>query len=1148
MDSSDVYSISKTAGKDGWDELGSYTVGTGASAAHKLDVVFAIDATGSMGDEISEVKRSSLQIMQEIADLAPDSDVAFGVVTMVDYPNYYDSYGYADYYGDDGDYAYRTDLNITTDRAAVASEINQVQLRSGADGPQDYSRTLWELTQEYEFRAGQELGIDWRPGARRIVILFGDNASHDNSFFSRSYGGDPGRDEEMFTEDDLDYESVVAQVGAAGISVMTVDSSRTGSGADPWQNFEYIAKQTGGIHYLLGDVAEIPSAIVNMIGDTSYEVSVHSPYTSGFSWQKECQTHAHWNSDVWQWWSAKGLPYWSTKTAPEKISWLEQKYADNGYSYVCVTEHTELSQEPSPATSVNHVRRCQEITAGDHHLLAIGVDYPDGTLVIVPGTRQEDVKAVMEHGGVPIAAHPNTTSKDRLEFSWALSDLEALARAAGGRGCMEIFNNSADQWLRILYRAYRWNGWAEREWDLALGARTPIWGTAGDDFTPNVGNMGLDGGCIRILTQQDATTQTDFMACLRTGDFYATQGKDGPRFTEISVNPIERRITASTEGKSIITFVDKNGIDAPKKGRVFGSSPAWLNGVTSAVYEYRGDEEYVRVQATQGAKNSWSQPIFVDRLIQKSLTLASPGTMTIGDAVLNVIGPTGTNVNGATVGTGDLPGTAPPGGYYGDVYSFTADNTLTSIELTVTYRESDIVGVNPSRLVLYQYDPANSAWNDLSSTVNPALRTVTASPASLGLFALSAKDEADNTAPTVTFTAPAEGASISAGTTASVDTGDDNGAVKVTFFLDGTPFAADSFAADGWSTVLDPTLIAAGNHTLRAEATDAAGNVGQASIAFTVPAAVAAAPPTVTVAAPADGAVVSGIATLTGSVTAASSVDVGVFCDGTVVGLASVDEGNQWSFDLDTAGLSNGARAVVVRAIDAMGATGEATITLNVNNVAPFSVAWGSALDLPPTLPIGPCVMSILDMRGKTAAKVSTPAVSYGTYLALTNAGETAWGPDGISIAYRWKNGAGTVVLEGSQPLGLAAEPGQKLTVYVGFSAPTAPGKYTLDIVAQAGGSDVEQENAPVGTTTVSPTAKANFSSTLASPKPFIPGNGRTARFFGLISKSQTYATLGEWNGVCSSGALPRNGVYKAKGAFRGSNINIGFSVFGASK
>src|SRR3712207_1432776 len=54
------------------------------AAAPRIDVVFAIDATGSMGDEIEPVKQQVWSIARSIASGNPQPDVRFGLVVYRD--------------------------------------------------------------------------------------------------------------------------------------------------------------------------------------------------------------------------------------------------------------------------------------------------------------------------------------------------------------------------------------------------------------------------------------------------------------------------------------------------------------------------------------------------------------------------------------------------------------------------------------------------------------------------------------------------------------------------------------------------------------------------------------------------------------------------------------------------------------------------------------------------------------------------------------------------------------------------------------------------------------------------------------------------------------------------------------------------------
>ena len=71
-------------------------------------------------------------------------DVTFGLGTHVDYPGFYDSYGYAATYGVSTDYAWRMDVDLTPDRGYVKFVVNGLTPYSGADGPQNFVRVLFE--------------------------------------------------------------------------------------------------------------------------------------------------------------------------------------------------------------------------------------------------------------------------------------------------------------------------------------------------------------------------------------------------------------------------------------------------------------------------------------------------------------------------------------------------------------------------------------------------------------------------------------------------------------------------------------------------------------------------------------------------------------------------------------------------------------------------------------------------------------------------------------------------------------------------------------------------------------------------------------------------------------------------------------------
>ena len=92
----------------------------------------------------------------------------------------------------------------------------------------------------------------------------------------------------------------------------------------------------------------------------------------------------------------------------------------------------------------------------------------------------------------------------------------------------------------------------------------------------------------------------------------------------------------------------------------------------------------------------------------------------------------------------------------------------------------------------------------------------------------------DNVAPTVSLTAPANGASVSGTVTLAATASDNDRVAGVRFLLDNiTPLAAEDTAAP-YSLSWNTTTVANGTHTLTARARDFAGNIATSTVTVTV--------------------------------------------------------------------------------------------------------------------------------------------------------------------------------------------------------------------------------------------------------------------------------------------------------------------------
>jgi hypothetical protein len=121
----------------------------------------------------------------------------------------------------------------------------------------------------------------------------------------------------------------------------------------------------------------------------------------------------------------------------------------------------------------------------------------------------------------------------------------------------------------------------------------------------------------------------------------------------------------------------------------------------------------------------------------------------------------------------------------------------------------------------------------------------------------------DTSAPTVSITAPADGATVTGPTTVSANASDNVGVAGVQFLLDGSPLGSEDTTAP-YSIPWNSSAATNGSHTLAARARDFAGNQTTSAVVHvtTSNAAPDTTPPTVSMTAPANGATLSGSVTV----------------------------------------------------------------------------------------------------------------------------------------------------------------------------------------------------------------------------------------------------------------------------------------------
>ena len=116
--------------------------------AHPVDIVFAVDTTGSMGGLLDGAKRTVWSIANQVRSIDPDADLRVGLVA----------------YRDLGDDYVTRDFALTDDLDAMYVELTGYQAAGGGDVPENVDAALYDAVHK----------MKWRDGAKKMIFLVGD--------------------------------------------------------------------------------------------------------------------------------------------------------------------------------------------------------------------------------------------------------------------------------------------------------------------------------------------------------------------------------------------------------------------------------------------------------------------------------------------------------------------------------------------------------------------------------------------------------------------------------------------------------------------------------------------------------------------------------------------------------------------------------------------------------------------------------------------------------------------------------------------------------------------------------------------------------------------------------------------------------------
>jgi hypothetical protein len=212
----------------------------------RADVVFDIDTTASMGQEIEQI-RTSLRdrIVPGIQRAIPDAQI--GVAIFSDFPE--GNCGRAS----EGDLPFRLVLPVTGDIGRVQSAVQSIFLRNGADEPESQVESLYQIATGEGFGSyvppslgcpGGGFGYPcFRRDALPIVLLFTDAPFHNgpgNAFPYDDVNACPFIVPEPHT-----YEQAVRALNAAGVRVLGLYSGMPGG--EGLRHLRQLAVDTGAV-------------------------------------------------------------------------------------------------------------------------------------------------------------------------------------------------------------------------------------------------------------------------------------------------------------------------------------------------------------------------------------------------------------------------------------------------------------------------------------------------------------------------------------------------------------------------------------------------------------------------------------------------------------------------------------------------------------------------------------------------------------------------------------------------------------------------------------------------------------------------------------------------------------------------------------
>lgn len=215
-----------------------------------LDLIFVIDTTGSMWDDLYNVKLASTSIVDAIASNPEIGAFRVAIADYHDYPRYP--------YGGSSDFPYRAVLPFSSDQAAISAALQSLYASGGADWPESVYYAL-------DTAINTQGLTPWRNNVNKAVILMGDAPNHD--LIDTAY---PLR---------TTAQDVIQS--AYEVDPAIIYSIVIGSDMAAYDDFAVVAEGSGGQVFTASSAGQVVDAILEAIGAIGQGPANHPPDVSG---------------------------------------------------------------------------------------------------------------------------------------------------------------------------------------------------------------------------------------------------------------------------------------------------------------------------------------------------------------------------------------------------------------------------------------------------------------------------------------------------------------------------------------------------------------------------------------------------------------------------------------------------------------------------------------------------------------------------------------------------------------------------------------------------------------------------------------------------------------------------------------------------